>query len=86
MGIPGRAGLEFAGAVGSGLFLPELRELTTMLESLERPASPFSGPLPPAITRHARWARPDIVADVAYLERTPTGRLRQPVWRGRRPG
>lgn len=30
MGIPGRAGLEFAGAVGSGLFLPELRELTTM--------------------------------------------------------
>jgi bifunctional non-homologous end joining protein LigD len=39
-----------------------------------------------AITRQARWARPVLAAEVTYLERTPSGRLRQPVWRGLRPG
>ena len=86
IGIPGPGALEFAGAVGSGLSMAELRELTALLESVEQPDSPFTGPLPPAITRHARWARPVITAEVTYLERTPSGRLRQPVWRGLRPG
>jgi bifunctional non-homologous end joining protein LigD len=86
MGLPRPGALEFAGAVGSGLSTAELRELTALLESVEQPMSPFTGPLPPAITRHARWARPVITAEVAYLERTPSGRLRQPVWRGLRPG
>jgi bifunctional non-homologous end joining protein LigD len=86
MGIPRPGALEFAGTVGSGLSMAELRELTALLESLEQPGSPFTGPLPLQITRHARWARPAIAAEVAYLERTPSGRLRQPVWRGLRPG
>jgi bifunctional non-homologous end joining protein LigD len=72
--------------VGSGLSMAELRELTGLLESLEQSVSPFTGPLPRAITRHARWARPVLDAEVAYLERTPSGRLRQPVRRGLRPG
>jgi bifunctional non-homologous end joining protein LigD len=76
---------EFAGAVGSGLSMTELGELTALLESLEQPASPFTSPLPPAITRHARWARPVLAAEVTYLERTPSGRLRQPAWHGLRP-
>jgi bifunctional non-homologous end joining protein LigD len=78
--------LEFAGAIGSGLSMAELRELTALLESVEQPDSPFTGPLPPAITRHAWWVQPVITAEVTYLERTPSGRLRQPVWRGRTPG
>ena len=86
MGLPRPGALEFAGTVGSGLSMAELRELTGLLESLEQSVSPFTGPLPPAITRHARWARPVLAAEVAYLERTPSGRLRQPVWRGLRPG
>ena len=86
MGLPRPGALEFAGTVGSGLPMAELRELTGLLESLEQSVSPFTGPLPPAITRHARWARPVLAAEVAYLERTPSGRLRQPVWRGLRPG
>lgn len=85
MGLPRPDALEFAGAVGSGLSMTELGDLTALLESLEQPAAPFTGPLPPAITRHARWARPVIAAEVTYLERTPSGRLRQPVWRGLRP-
>jgi bifunctional non-homologous end joining protein LigD len=85
MGLPRPGGLDFAGAVGSGLSTAELRELTTLLQSVEQPVPPFTGPLPAAITRHARWARPVLTAEVAYLERTPSGRLRQPVWRGLRP-
>ncbi len=86
MGIPGPGALEFAGTVGSGLSMAELRELTALLQSLEQPISPFTGPLPSVITRHARWARPVLAAEVAYLERTASGRLRQPVWRGLRTG
>ena len=86
MGLPRPGALEFAGTVGSGLSMAELRELTALLESVEQPASPSAGPLPAAITWQARWARPVLAAEVTYLERTPSGRLRQPVWRGLRPG
>ena len=86
MGLPRPGALEFAGTVGSGLSVAELRELTALLEAVEQPVSPFAGPLPAAITRQARWARPVLAAEVTYLERTPSGRLRQPVWRGLRPG
>jgi bifunctional non-homologous end joining protein LigD len=86
MGIPRAGALEFAATFGSGLTVAELRELTALLESVEQPVSPFVGPLPAAVARHARWARPVIAAEVPYLEHTPSGRLRQPVWRGRRPG
>ncbi len=86
MGLPGPGVLEFAGTVGSGLSIAELRELTALLESVEQTVSPFAGPVPTDIARRARRARPVIAAEVAYLERTPSGRLRHPVWRGRRPG
>ena len=86
MGLPRPGALEFAGTVGSGLSTVEARELTTLLESVEQPVSPFAGPVPAAVARHARWARPVLAAEVACLERTPSGRLRQPVWRGLRPG
>jgi bifunctional non-homologous end joining protein LigD len=86
MGLPGPGALEFAGTVGSGLSMAELRELTALLESVEQAVSPFAGPVPTDIARRARWARPVLAAEVAYLERTPSGRLRHPVWRGLRPG
>jgi bifunctional non-homologous end joining protein LigD len=86
MGLPRHGVLEFAGTVGSGLSVAELRELTALLQSLEQPVSPFTDPVPADIARRARWARPVIAAEVAYLERTPSGRLRHPVWRGLRPG
>jgi bifunctional non-homologous end joining protein LigD len=76
MGLPGPGALEFAGTVGSGLSMAELRELTPLLESVEQAVSPFAGPVPADIARRARWTRPVIAAEVAYLERTPSGRLR----------
>jgi bifunctional non-homologous end joining protein LigD len=56
------------------------------LQCVEQRISPFTGPVPAEITRQARWARPVLAAEVTYLERTSSGRLRQPVWRGLRPG
>jgi bifunctional non-homologous end joining protein LigD len=84
VGLPGKAGLEYAGSVGTGFTQEALRELAGLLSDLERPDSPFADALPPSIARHAHWVRPALAAEVAYLERTPAGRLRQPVWRGLR--
>ena len=72
MGLARPGALEFAGTVGSGLSVAELRELTALLEAVEQPVSPFAGPLPVAVTRQARWARPVLAAEVTYLERTPS--------------
>ena len=52
--------LEFAGTVGSGLSLAEVRELTALLQSVEQPVSPFTDQVPADIARRARWARPVI--------------------------
>jgi bifunctional non-homologous end joining protein LigD len=84
VGVPGPAGLAYAGEVGSGFSSAELRDLTATLISLEQPGSPFALPLPPQVARHARWTRPVLVAEVAYAEITAAGRLRHPVWRGLR--
>jgi bifunctional non-homologous end joining protein LigD len=85
-GIPGPAGLDYAGSVGSGFSAAELRDLTARLRQLEQPASPFAGPLPAAVARRARWTRPVLAAEVTYAEVTQAGRLRHPVWRGLRAG
>ncbi len=86
VGTPGPAGLEFAGSVGTGFTQAALRELAGLLASLEQPASPFAEVLSPPVTRRARWVRPVLAGEVAYLERTAAGRLRHPVWRGLRTG
>jgi bifunctional non-homologous end joining protein LigD len=85
-GVPGPAGLQYVGEVGSGFSAAELRDLTATLIGLEQPGSPFAGPLPPQVERHARWTRPALAAEVAYAEMTAAGRLRHPVWRGLRAG
>ena len=84
-GVPGPAGLEYLGSVGSGFAEAELRDLTARLLALEQPDSPFAGPLPADVARRARWTSPVLAAEVAYREITPAGRMRHPVWRGLRP-
>ena len=49
-----------------------------MLNSLAYPDSPFTGSVPAPIAGHASWVRPVLLAEVAYAELTPAGRLRQP--------
>jgi bifunctional non-homologous end joining protein LigD len=86
LGTADPAGLDFAGRVGTGFTQAALRELASLLNGMEQPASPFTQPLPPPINRRARWVRPVLAGEVTYLERTPAGRLRHPVWRGLRSG
>jgi bifunctional non-homologous end joining protein LigD len=84
-GDPTLNGLEFLGQVGTGFTEEELATLTERLRELEQPASPFAEPVPQAVARRARWARPVLAAEVTYSEIAPSGRLRHPVWRGLRP-
>ncbi|KQR62402.1 ATP-dependent DNA ligase [Frigoribacterium sp. Leaf172] len=84
MGVPGDAGLEYVGRVGTGFSDRELDELLPMLEAAERKTSPLVG-VPTVDARGARWVTPSRVGEVSIAEWTSTGRLRQPSWRGWRP-
>lgn len=69
---------------GSGLAGALARDLTAALRPLERATSPFAERLEPVDARGTIWVKPEVLLDVRYLTRTPSGRLRQPVLRGRR--
>ncbi|GLW07545.1 hypothetical protein Misp01_26750 [Microtetraspora sp. NBRC 13810] len=85
VGAFGERGLVYAGHVGTGFTDAALDELYAMLLPLETGQSPFADRLPADISRHARWARPELVGEVAYTMWTVERRLRHPVWRGLRP-
>jgi bifunctional non-homologous end joining protein LigD len=85
VGIPGQAGLEFVGRVGTGFTDKDLAHLKTVLTPLRTDASPFDPPLPPSELKAVTFVRPDLVGEVRYGERTGDGRLRHPSWRGLRP-
>lgn len=77
--------LRYVGHVGSGFTERALAALLRELAPLERPASPFTDPVPRPQARRARWAAPRLVGEVAYRTWTRERRLRHPVWRGLRP-
>jgi bifunctional non-homologous end joining protein LigD len=74
--------------VGSGFDEADLAELSAALASLSRSTQPFGpspeGRAPRTLARTARWVEPVLVVEVAFAEWTPDGRLRQPVYLGRR--
>jgi len=74
--------LRYVGNVGTGFTERALRELHAMLEPLRRKDSPFSGPVPTARARTARWVAPELVGEVEFATWTGEGMLRQPRWRG----
>ncbi len=51
------------------------------LERRERDSTPFLAGDPP---RGARWAEPELVAEIAFAEWTRDGKLRQPRYQGLR--
>jgi bifunctional non-homologous end joining protein LigD len=73
--------LRYAGKVGTGFDRPTLQRLGDELERRERPDSPFTGGDPP---RDARWAEPELVAEIGFAEWTRDGLLRQPRYQGLR--
>ncbi|MEU4587044.1 ATP-dependent DNA ligase [Kitasatospora aureofaciens] len=79
--------LLFVGSVSSGMTGPERRALAAALRRLAVPVSPFtagSGGLGLPRGTEVRFTRPELLAEVEFLELTDAGRLRQPVWRGLR--
>jgi bifunctional non-homologous end joining protein LigD len=85
LGVPGPAGLEFAGHVGTGFTDRMLRDLEAQLAPLAREDSPFDTTVPREHARTAKWVEPSVVGEVAFGEWTREGRLRHPAWRGLRP-
>ncbi|MFH9354080.1 ATP-dependent DNA ligase [Kitasatospora sp. NPDC017646] len=86
VGVPAMPGgrLLFVGSVGSGMTGAERRALAAALRRLAVPVSPFtagSGGLGLPLGTEVRFARPELRAEVEYLEVTQAGRLRHPVWR-----
>jgi bifunctional non-homologous end joining protein LigD len=76
--------LLYAGHVGTGFSDAVLRMLTSRLEALRRPGSPFDGPVPPEYARPAVWVEPRLVVEVTFDRWTRAGRMRAPAYRGLR--
>jgi bifunctional non-homologous end joining protein LigD len=73
--------LRYAGKVGTGFDQPTLARLIGELERRERATTPFETGDPP---RDARWAEPELVAEIGFAEWTRDGKLRQPRYQGLR--
>src|SRR5262245_48686866 len=85
VGVNDRVGgsLQFVGAVGTGFNDRTLRSVLAELRRLETSESPFA--VPPKLPRGAyRWVRPELVAEVGFLEWTEGGGIRAPVFLGLR--
>lgn len=78
------AQLRYAGRVGTGFSERQLGELASRLRALETDASPFADPPTGASARGVHWVRPELVAEVSFLEWTRDGALRQPSFEGLR--
>ena len=74
--------LRYAGKVGTGFTRATLRELSARLAPLVRETAAFE----PAkgLPRAATWVKPELVAQIAFMEWTPDGRLRHPSFLGLR--
>ncbi|MFZ1411366.1 MAG: non-homologous end-joining DNA ligase [Micropruina sp.] len=85
VGEPIAGGLAYRGRVGSGLSAALAGVLLEVLTPLEQAGSPFTSEVPAQDAAGARWVEPFLVVDVEALELSPSGRLRQPTFRGVRP-
>jgi bifunctional non-homologous end joining protein LigD len=70
--------LKYAGHVGSGLDDAAVAELTERTRELKVKRSPFVEK--PPIHRPTTWLEPRLVAEVSFLDWTPAGLLRAPVF------
>ncbi len=70
--------LVHAGQVGTGFNEKSLKEIYDKLEPLITKKSPFSGTV--KALRDVTWVRPELVAEIKYLEFTPDRLLRAPVF------
>jgi bifunctional non-homologous end joining protein LigD len=73
--------LRFVGKIGTGFSRKTLADLSARMRTLQTDESPFRpAPRQAGVT----WARPELVAQVAFAEWTTDDKLRQPVFIGLR--
>ena len=75
--------LTHAGQVGTGFNEKSLKDIHSKLEPLIVKKSPFTGTV--KALRDVTWIKPELVAEVSFLEMTPDGLLRAPVFVALRP-
>jgi bifunctional non-homologous end joining protein LigD len=75
--------LTHAGQVGTGFNEKSLKEIYSKIEPLITKKSLFTGTV--KALRDVTWLQPELVAEIKYLEFTPDGLLRAPVFAGLRP-
>ncbi|MEV5776561.1 non-homologous end-joining DNA ligase [Streptomyces antimycoticus] len=75
--------LVYAGKVGTGFDTRTLEALARQLTELRTPTCPFTRGAPPTGSG-VNWARPELVAEIAFTEWTAEGRLRHPRFLGLR--
>src|ERR1019366_2481981 len=75
-----RQRLFHTGQAGSGLTEAMIGQLRRLFAQIATPASPFENAVPARVN----FARPMLVAEVAYTEVTEAGTLRQPSIKGLR--
>ncbi len=76
--------LRWIGLVGGGFSGKLLADIQAQLDAIEVPNPPVDDPELAAV-RGAHWVKPELVAEVTYLEMTRSGRLRAPSFRAMRP-
>ena len=74
--------LVHVGQAGTGFNDKSLKEIWSRLQPLVIKKSPFGGPV--KALRDVTWVKPELVAEIKFLEITPDGLLRAPVFIGLR--
>jgi len=83
LGVYDGGKLTWAGNVGTGFDQKTLAFMRRKLDPLITPRSPF--PDAPKVGKDVTWVKPELVAEVKFLNWTGEGRLRAPVYLGLRP-
>ncbi len=78
LGLYDGAKLTHAGQVGTGFNEKSLKEIYSKLEPLITKKTPFTGTV--KALRDVTWVAPELVAEIKFLEVTPDGLLRAPVF------
>jgi len=80
----GALGLEYVGRVGTGFTEASLEDLRHRLDAIALESSPFADDERALRKIGARFARPELVANVEFTGWTESGHLRHPTFRGLR--
>jgi bifunctional non-homologous end joining protein LigD len=84
VGVRENGGLTYAGKVGTGFTQASLAELAGRLGPLEQEEPAFQNPPSGSERRGVHWVKPQLVAEVAFVERTQDGLIRHASFQGLR--